>query len=152
VSTILKRGDRLRAARVAIVFCMAVSSALGTWYLRVRIPENEWLISCGKGTAALEQGRFSEAERHFLAAVEAAHAFGEGDRRLARSQFLLAQALVGQARQTEALRLLERSVAIYTRALGVNHAESARVLEYYTSLRNATAPAEGPEPLPASVP
>jgi hypothetical protein len=63
-------------------------------------------------------------------------------------KFLLAQALVGQARQTEALRLLERSVANYTKALGRDHAESARVLEYYTSLRNATGSIDAPDALP----
>jgi tetratricopeptide (TPR) repeat protein len=116
---------------------MALSTAVGTWYLRVRIPEKEWLASCGAGREALDLGRFNEAERHFLAAVEAARAFGAGDRRLARSQFLLAQALVGQARKAEALRLLEISMAIYSKSLGRDHAESARVLDYYTSLRDA---------------
>jgi hypothetical protein len=89
-------------------------------------------------------GRFSEAERHFLAAVEAARAFGDDDRRLAQSQFLLAQALVGQSRQTEALGLLERSMAIYTRVLGCEHAESAAIVDYYTRLRDATAPTDKP--------
>ncbi len=103
----------MQVARVAaIVLCLAVSSALGTWYLCVRIPENEWSASCAAGRESLDLGRFTEAERHLLAAVEVAHAFGEGDRRLAQSQFLLAQALVGQCRQTEALRYLERSIAI----------------------------------------
>jgi tetratricopeptide (TPR) repeat protein len=142
----------VRAARVAIVFCMAVSTALGTWYLRVRIPEKDWLTSCAAGQDALERGRFSEAERHFLAAVQAARAFGEGDRRLARSQFLLAQALVGQARQTEALGLLERSVAIYTEALGREHAESTRARKYYTSLRNATGSTGVPDARATKIP
>ena len=142
----------MRAARVAIVFCTAVSTALGAWYLRVRIPEKDWLTSCAAGQAALERGRFSEAERHFLAAVQAAGAFGDGDRRLARSQFLLAQALVGQARQTEALRLLERSVAIYTEALGDDHAESTRVREYYTSLRNSNGSTDESDARPIKIP
>jgi tetratricopeptide (TPR) repeat protein len=134
----------VRAARVAIVFCMALSTAVGTWYLRVRIPENEWLTACGAGTEALDLGHAAEAERHFLAAVQAARAFGEGDRRLAHSQFLLAQALVGQARKEEALRLLESSLAIYSKSLGRDHADSVRVLEYYTSLRNASGSTNEP--------
>ena len=81
----------MRAARVAIVLCMALSTLLGTWYLQVRIPQQDWLNSCRAGREALELGRFGEAERHFLAAVEAARAFGEEDRRLAHSQFFLAQ-------------------------------------------------------------
>jgi hypothetical protein len=137
---------------VAIVFCMAISSALGTWYLRIRLPEKDWLTSCRAGSEAMNLGRFSEAERHFLAAVEAARALGEEDRRLAQAQFLLAQALVGQARQIEALRLLERSVAIYTKVLGREDAESAPVVEYYTRLRNATASSDGPEPPPGETP
>jgi hypothetical protein len=129
---------------VAIVFCMAVSSALGTWYLSFRIPEKDWSTSCRAGREAMKLGRFSEAERHFLAAVEAARAFGEEDRRLAQSQFLLAQALVGQSRQTEALGLLEHSVAIYTKALGREHAESAEIMEYYARLRDPTASTDKP--------
>jgi hypothetical protein len=103
------------------------------------------------GREALGLARFSEAERHFLAATEAARAFGEADRRLAHSQFLLAQALVGQARQMEALRLLERSMAIYAKALGPDDAESTRVLEYYTTLRNAAGSTNGPEALPIKI-
>ena len=138
----------MRAARVAIVFCMAVSTALGSWYLRVRIPEKDWSTSFRAGKEALNLGRFSEAERHFLAAVEAARAFGEDDRRLADSQFLLAQALVGQARQPDALRALERAVTIYTKVLGREHAASAEVEEYYTRLRKATDSSDGPGALP----
>jgi hypothetical protein len=89
-------------------------------------------------------GRFSEAERHFLAAVEAARAYGEEDRRLAQSQFLLAQALVGQSRQTEALGLLEHSVTICTKVLGREHAASAEIVEYYTRLRDATQSTDKP--------
>ena len=96
-------------------------------------------------------GRFTEAERHLLAAVEAAHAFGEGDRRLAQSQFLLAQALVGQCRRTEALRYLERSIAIYDKALGPNHAESARVRLYYASHQSAIDSTEESQPLPEEI-
>jgi hypothetical protein len=130
---------------------MAVSTAMGTWYLHVRIPQKDWLNSCRAGRAALELGRFSEAERHFLAAVEAARAFGEEDRRLAYSQFLLAQALVGQARQTDALLLLERSMAIYAKAVGPGHAESARVVAYYTDLRSATYSTDEPGAQPTKI-
>lgn len=142
----------MQAARVAaIVLCLAASSALGTWYLCVGIPEKEWSASCEAGRESLDLGRFTEAERHFLAAVEAAHAFGEGDRRLAQSQFLLAQALVGQCRQTEALRLLERSIAIYDKVLGPNHAESARVRLYYASHHSAIGSLKEPQPQPVEI-
>src|SRR5580693_83049 len=100
---------------------MAVSTAVGAWYLRVRIPEKEWLASCALGREALGLERYSQAERYFIAALEAARVFGEQDRRLAESQFLLAQALAGEGRQTEALSLLERSMAIYEKAIGANH-------------------------------
>jgi tetratricopeptide (TPR) repeat protein len=127
---------------------MAVSAALGAWYLCVRIPEKEWLASCALGKEALGLGRFSHAERHFLAALEAARAFGERDRRLAESQFLLAQALAGEGRQTEALSLLERSMAIYEKAIGANHPEITRVAQYYATLRNRAGSSDGTEPLP----
>jgi hypothetical protein len=123
---------------------MALSTLVGTWYLRVWIPEKEWQTNCAAGSEALDLGRFSEAERHFLAAVEAARHFGGADSRLARSQFLLAQSLVGQARYTEALRLLERSMAVYAKTLGPEHAEPARVLEYYTNVRNASGSSNEP--------
>jgi hypothetical protein len=94
----------VRAARVAaVVLCIAVSTALGAWYLRVGIPEKEWLASCALGREALGLERYSQAERYFTAALEAARVFGEQDRRLAESQFLLAQALAGEGRETEAL-------------------------------------------------
>jgi len=142
----------MQAARVAaIVLCLAVSSALGTWYLCVLIPEKEWSASYEAGRESLDLGRFNEAERHFLAAVEAARAFGAVDRRLAQSQFLLAQALVGQCRQTEALRLLERSIAIYDKVLGPNHADSARVRLYYASHHGAIGSTEEPQPLPEQI-
>src|SRR5271165_2473381 len=130
-SPVLTRGRSVRAARAAIILCISLSTLVGTWYLRVRMPENQWLGFCGAGRESLERGRFQEAERHFLAAVEAARVFGEADPRVARSLFLLAQALVGQARQTEALSLLERSIAIYDKSLGPDHPESARVETYY---------------------
>ena len=94
----------MRAARVAaVVVCMAVSAALGAWYLCVRIPEKEWLASCALGREALGLGAIAKRSRHFLAALEASRGFGEQDRRLAESQFLLAKALAGEGRQTEAL-------------------------------------------------
>jgi tetratricopeptide (TPR) repeat protein len=142
----------VRAARLAaVVICMAVSTALGAWYLCVRIPEKEWLVSCTLGREALGLGRFSQAERHFLAALEEARAFGEQDRRLAESQFLMAQALAGEGRQTEALALLERSMAIYEKAIGANHPEFARVAQYYATLRNPAGSSDGIEPLPIQV-
>ena len=124
----------MRAARAATVLCMALSTCIGTWYLRMRIPEREWLTSYATVKHALDLGRYSEAERLSLAAVEAARAFGEGDPRMAHSLFLRAQALVGQSRQSEALPLLERCMAIYAKSLGRDRPEFARVLEYYEIL------------------
>ncbi len=134
----------MRAARAAIIFCMALATSVGTWYLRVRIPENQWLTLCAAGRESLDLGRFNEAERRFVVAVEAARVFGEGDPRLARSLFLQAQALVGEARQTEALPLLERSMAIYNKAFGPDHPESTRVLKYYMSIRDSAGSTDGP--------
>ena len=144
----------MQVARVAaIVLCLALSTAVGTWYLCVRIPENEWSASCAAGTEShWTWDGLAEAERHLLAAVEAAHAFGE--RRSTAGA--VAVSTCASARRPvqgrpEALRLLESSIAIYDKALGPDHAESARVRLYYTSHHSAIDSTEESQPLPEEI-
>ena len=145
--------EDVRAARVAIVFCMALSTAVGTWYLRVRIPEKEWLASCASGTEALELGRFSEAERHFLAAVEAARAFGDGDRRLAHCAVPSGASprRPGTDRRRPSVCSRVRSQST-TKPSALTTRTSGRVLAYYKRIQSATGSTKRPDALPVKIP
>jgi tetratricopeptide (TPR) repeat protein len=127
----------VQAAKAAILLCLTVAMGSASWYLRVRAPENHWRRIDQAGQASMSQGRFGEAERHFTAAIEAARAFGAHDPRLARSLFHQAEALVAQARHSEAAPLLEQALVVHVKALGRDHPESARMRAYYSALRDA---------------
>ncbi|MFI5459254.1 MAG: tetratricopeptide repeat protein [Isosphaerales bacterium] len=127
----------MRTAKAAILFCLAVATGSGSWYLRVRVPDNQWRRTDEAGRKSMDQGRFGEADRQFVTAIEAARAFGDRDLRLARSLFHRAQALVAQAKHSDAVPLLEQALAIYEKALGQDHPDVARVREYYAALLRA---------------
>ncbi len=127
-------GGAVQSARAAALICLVLASALGTWYLRVRVPDKDWRRADEAGEQSLSQERFGEAERYFALAVHAARNFGDADPRLGLSLFHLAQALVGQSRAAEALPFLEQSAAIQTRALGLSHPDVSRVRAYQTAV------------------
>jgi tetratricopeptide (TPR) repeat protein len=123
----------MHAAKAAILLCLTVATGAGSWYLRVRVPDKQWRLADEAGKRSLDQEYYDKAELQFAAAVEAARGFGDRDRRLGLSLFHLAQALVGQARNCEALSLLERSSAIFEKALGRDHPDVLRVRQYYAA-------------------
>jgi tetratricopeptide (TPR) repeat protein len=112
-----------------MLLCLTVATGLGSWYLRVQIPENEWRRPDEAGQTSMDQERYAEAERQFEMAVEAARPFGDQDPRLALSLFHLAQSLAAQAKYTEAIPLLEQSAAIKQTVLGLKHHDVVLVLE-----------------------
>jgi len=120
------------------LFCLAVATGSGSWYLRVRVPDNQWRRTDEAGRKSLDQGRFREADRQFVTAIVAARAFGDHDPRLARSLVHRAQALVAQAKLSDAIPLLEQALAIDEKVLGPYHPDVARVLEYYAALLRAS--------------
>jgi tetratricopeptide (TPR) repeat protein len=128
----LTRGTiSVQAAKVAIFMSLAMATALGAWYLRVRIPESQWRRPHEAGRESMSRGRFGEAEREFATAAELAKALGENDPREALSLFHQADALVAQNRFDDAIPLFERALAIDEKALGPDHPDVAPVLEHY---------------------
>jgi hypothetical protein len=127
-------GGLVQSAKAATLVCLTMTTGLGTWYLNAMVPQNEWRRAEIAGLESLGQERFVEAERHLTLAVYTARSFNDPDRRLGRSLFHLAQALVGQAKRAEALPLLQQSALIQSRALGNNHPDVVRVRAYQTTL------------------
>jgi serine/threonine-protein kinase len=118
---------------LAIFLSLAAVTTWGSWYLRVRLPADQWRRPYEAGRQLMDQGRFGEAERQFAAAVAAAGQLGEHDLRLARSLSDQAQALAAQERFADALPLLAHAIAIHDKALGPRHAHVAPVLEQYAA-------------------
>jgi len=127
----------MQAAKVAIFFCLAVAAGSGSWYLCVRIPDNQWRRADKAGQDAMNQGRFTEADRQFTTAVEAARYLRGQHLQLARSLGHRAQALVALAKHSDAIALLEQALAIHVKAHGPDHAETVAVREYCTALTKA---------------
>jgi hypothetical protein len=120
----------VQSTKAATLICLVLATGLGTWYLRVRVPDNDWHRADLAGQRSLIEARFGEAERHFTLAVHTARGFGELDSRLGLSLFHLAQALVGQSNHAAALPLLEQAVVIQSKALGRDHPAVLRTRLY----------------------
>jgi tetratricopeptide (TPR) repeat protein len=82
---------------------------------------------------AYKAGRYPEAEKQFLAALEVAKAFGPQDPRLATSLNNLAGLYRAQGKLQEALPLYQRALAIREKALGPNHPNVVSVLTNYAA-------------------
>jgi hypothetical protein len=124
----------VRSAKAATLLCLVLVTGLGTWYLRITIPDSEWRRADVAGQRSLGEERFGEAERHFTLAIWTARGFRDPDPRLGLSLFHLAQALVGQSRDAEALPLLEQSALIQSKASGLEHPGVLQVRAYQTAL------------------
>ena len=112
---------------VAILWVVLVSpqaSAQGT----------AWKSNSAGGVKAFQQGRYAEAEKLFLAALEEAKGFGPQDPRLATSLNNLAELYRAQGRYAEAEPLYKRALAIVEKALGVEHPHVATSLNNLASL------------------
>ena len=93
-----------------------------------------WETSTAAGLQAYQQGRYSEAEEYFSAALKGAESFGPEDPRLATSLNNLAELYRTQSKYAQAEPLYERSLAIREKALGSEHPNVARSLENYAAL------------------
>jgi hypothetical protein len=131
-------GGTVNPAKAAILFCLTAATASGSWYLHVWAPDRLWRRTDLAGTKFMDQGRFAEAERQFAAAIHEARFFGDRDPRLAKSLLHQAQALVAQNKHPDAIPLLEQAIMIYQRAHGLDHPETAAVLNYFAQTK-ATA-------------
>jgi hypothetical protein len=138
-----KRGEEVHSAKAATLVCLVLASGIGTWYLQVRVPDKEWQRAEEAGQRSLDEQRFGEAERFFTLAVHSARGFGNPDPRLGRSLFHLAQALVGQSKDAEALLFLEQSVVIQSKTLGTGHPDVFQIRAYQTAVLNKLARMRG---------
>ncbi len=75
---------------------------------------NGWKSNNAAGIKALQQGRYADAEKLFLAALEEAKGFGPQDPRLATSLNNLAGLYQSQGKYAEAESLFKRSLPIMT--------------------------------------
>ena len=116
---------------MAMFVSLTVATALGSWYLRVRIPDNQWRRSHEAGRESMSREQFGEAERQFATAVAAARDLDADDSRLALSLTHQAEALVARARFADAVPLFERALEIDEKVLGPDHPDVAWVLERY---------------------
>ena len=108
------------------------------WPASCAAPETSWKNYNVAGMDAYEQGRYSEAEKWWLAALEEAENFGPDDERLATSLNNLAAIYYSQGNYAEAEPLFKRSIAIREKALGPEHPDVAMGLQNYAELLRKT--------------
>ena len=87
---------------------------------------------------AYQQGKYAEAEKQLLTALQEAENFGPEDPRLAASLNNLAALYQAQGRSAEAEKLFKRALAIVEKALGPEHPTVAQALENYAALLRET--------------
>ena len=114
---------------LAGVLCLALSSP--TPYAQ---DTTKWEKSNAAGMKAYEEGRYAEAEKRWLAALEEAENFGPDDERLATSLNNLAGLYDNQGKHAEAEPLYQRALAIVEKALAPEHPDLATSLENYARL------------------
>ena len=92
----------------------------------------EGLINAGRN--ALQQKKFSEAERHFESALEAAENFSSGDARLGKSYNNLAAVYYAQEDFVRAEPLMRRALAQLRETLGPVNTEVAQTMKNLAAL------------------
>ena len=106
-----------------------------------------WKKNMSLGERALEEARYDEAEKIFLACVSDAENFGESDERLPLSLNNLAWLYRLQGKYAEAEPLYQRSLAIREKALGPEHPDVAQSLNNLALLYKAQGKHAEAEPL-----
>ena len=105
---------------------------IGLLFLAFLLPaacqSNSWKSNNAAGSKALQQGRYADAEKLFLAALEEAKEFGPQDQRLATSLNNLASVYQAQGKYAEAEPLFKRALAIWEKALAHSD-ETIEILE-----------------------
>lgn len=92
----------------------------------------EGLINAGR--TALQQKNFSEAERHFEAALEAAERFPSGDARLGKSYNNLAAVYYAQEDYERAEPLMRRALAQLRETIGPENTDVAQTMKNLAAL------------------
>jgi len=109
--------------------------------------ETQWRKHMAAGAKAHREGRYTDAERSFQAAVKEAEAFGPQDPRLATSLNNLAELYRLQGKYAEAEPLNKRSLAIREKALGPAHPDVANSLNNLAGLYHQQGKYNEAEPL-----
>ena len=108
--------------------------SLLVWPASCSGPETSWETSNAAGMEAFQEARYAEAEKWWLAALEAAENFGPDDQRLATNINNLAGLYHALGKYAQAEPLYQRSLAIREKALGSEHPSVATSLENYGDL------------------
>ncbi len=106
-----------------------------------------WKKNMSLGERALEEGRYDEAEKMFLACVSDAENFGASDERLPLSLNNLAWLYRLQGKYAEAEPLYQRALGIYETALGPEHPYVATGLNNLAGLYHTQGKYAEAEPL-----
>ena len=106
--------------------------------------DTKWEKSNAAGVEAYQQGRYGEAEKRWLAALEEAESFGPDDQRLGTSLNNLGVLYQARGKYAEAEPLFKRSLAIREKALGAEHPDVIQSLNnvagfYYNQGKYAEA-------------
>ncbi len=109
--------------------------------------ETQWDKHMTTAAKAYQQGRYTDAERSFQAAVKDAEAFGPQDPRLATSLNNLAELYRLQGKYAEAEPLNKRALAIRKRSLGPAHPDVANSLNNLAGLYHQQGKYDEAEPL-----
>lgn len=98
---------------------------------------DSWSKNVEAGTNALNDGRYTDAERSLVRAVKEAEAFGKDDPRLGESQSALARVFLKQGRFVEADRLCQRAQSLLEKARGKDNPAVARCLNLRAEITGA---------------
>ena len=110
-------------AMVAGMLCV-----VGFWPAPGSAQTKTWDDSVAAANEAYQQGRYTEAEKLFEAALKEAEGFGPQDPRLATSLNSPAVLYYAQGKYTEAEPLVARALVIREKALGLDHQDVATSL------------------------
>ncbi len=111
---------------------------LSFWFACTSVSDEEWWKYIHAGMKAYQQGRYTDAETSWLAALEEAKQFGDEDVRLATSLNNLALLYNTQGQYGQAEPLYLRALAILEKTLGPEHPNVASGLENYADLLRKT--------------
>lgn len=88
-----------------------------------------WEQYMDEGLEAYERGRYGQAEKLYLAALEKAEAFGDRDPRLGSTLKNLAELYRSQGKNDKAEQLYQRLLAVSEKMLGSEHLHLATILD-----------------------
>ena len=120
---------------------------LSFWFACTSVSDEEWWKYIHAGMQAYQQGRYTDAETSWLAALEEAKQFGDEDVRLATSLNNLALLYNTQGQYAQAEPPYQRALAIYEKALGPDHPNVATSLNNLALLYNTQGQYGQAEPL-----